>query len=233
LIKYILTAFISGLFLVSAVNAKENTGIDNVVDQIQKKYEKINEFHATFVQEAEVRSLDTVEKANGEVWFKKPGMMRWNYYKPTKDEIVSDGKTIWYYNEQEKQVMRSSLAKLNQDSNSTTLLTGLGKIKELFNARFSSEDGIENSPESYLIELTPKDNNSDKNSDNNNAYNKIIISVDKNNTLVNTIYLFDPFGNKTKITLNDLKLNDKIKDSVFNFKAPKGTEVVDMPSSGQ
>lgn len=210
-------------------SAKQQEDINEVVDRIQKKYEKIDKFYADFDQEAEVRALDTVEKASGKVWFKKPGKMRWDYKRPTNDQIVSDGKTIWYYNEQEKQVMKSSLEKLNEESNSTTLISGLGKVKELFNASYASENSIQNSPESYLIELTPKESDSG----NEEPYNRIIISVDKDDTLVREIYLFDPFGNKTKITLNNFRINKDISDSVFKFSPPNGAEVVDMSATGQ
>lgn len=212
---------------ISPVQAKQTEDISEVVDKIQKKYEKIDEFHAEFDQEAEVKALDTVEKASGKVWFKKPGKMRWNYSNPNNDEIVSDGKTIWYYNEQEKQVMKSSLEKLNRETNSTTLISGLGKIKEIFHAKYAARDDISTSPESYLIELTPKEN--DKESE--EPYNKIIIAVNKQNTLVDRIYLFDPFGNKTKITLNNFSINKNISDSVFKFSPPKGAEVIDMPAA--
>ena len=104
--------------------------IESVVGKVQQNYEKISSYHADFTQEAEVKALNTVQKANGEVWFKKPGMMRWNYYKPNKDEIVSDGNSIWYYSQDENQVIESPLANMSNSDSSTTLLSGLGNIKK-------------------------------------------------------------------------------------------------------
>lgn len=212
------------LLLTATLSFSQNSeNVDLVVDKVQRKYENINDFHAQFLQEAEVKALKTVQKAHGEVWFKKPGKMRWNYYSPSKDTIVSDGKILWYYNDDEKQVMQSSLDQLSGDSSSTTLLSGLGKIKELFDVKIIEDSGLRKA-NSHLLELTSKDLNGNENS------NRIIISVDKNSTLVNTIYLFDPFGNQTKITLDNLKINKEISDKKFKFKAPKGIEIVKMPS---
>ena len=45
----------------------EQDNLDSVVDGIQKKYEQINNFHATFIQEVEVKALNKVQKADGEV----------------------------------------------------------------------------------------------------------------------------------------------------------------------
>ena len=222
--KKTLFIIVSIFILASVSSAKQNDTLEKVIDNIQNKYESIETFHADFVQEAEVKVLETVERAHGEVWFKKPGNMRWDYHRPTKDKIVSNGDTIWYYNEAEKQVVESSYDNLKGESNSTTLLSGLANIKELFNYKFAT---IENKkPETNdLIELSPKDSSEE------GTFDQIIISVNKSNSLVDKIYLYDPFGNLTTISLRNFELNKTIKKSVFHFKPPRGSEVVKIPDS--
>ena len=210
------------LLITQSALSKQGTELNKIVDKVQKKYESINDFHADFVQEAEVRALKKTQKAFGEVWFKKPGKMRWNYYSPTKDTIVSNGTTLWYYSEQENQVLESTLADLSGDTTSTTLLSGLGKIKELFNVKFVNDKGL-SIKDGYLLELIPKDVNEDE------INNKVIINVNKSSSLVDTIYLFDPFGNQTKISLLKTEINKKISDSIFKFSPPKGAEIVKLP----
>ncbi len=212
------------LILGQFAHSEQSTQVDFIVDKLQKKYEGINDFHADFVQEAEVRALNKTQKAFGEVWFKKPGKMRWNYYSPTKDTIVSDGKKLWYYIEEENQVLESNLKDLNDgDTSSTTLLSGLGKIKELFKVKLINDPALQNKT-GYLLELIPIDIDEDE------IKNKIIINVNKSDSLVSTIYLFDPFGNQTKISLIKTQTNKKISDKIFNFKPPKGAEIVKLPS---
>jgi len=210
------------LLITQSAVSKQGTELNTVVDKVQKKYESINDFHADFVQEAEVRALKKTQKAFGEVWFKKPGKMRWNYYSPTKDTIVSNGKTLWYYSEQENQVLESTLAELSGDTTSTTLLSGLGKIKELFDVKFVNDKGL-SIKDGYLLELIPKDIDEDE------IKNKVIINVNKSSSLVDTIYLFDPFGNQTKISLLKTEINKKISDNIFKFSPPKGAEIVKLP----
>ena len=198
----------------------EQDNLDSVVDGIQKKYEQINNFHATFIQEVEVKALNKVQKADGEVWFKKPGKMRWNYNTPNMDQIVSDGKTFWFYDEEEKQVIETPINQVSETQSTTTLLSGLGNIKELFNASFA-DPGEVNSNGSYLIDLVPKGDE---------EYNKVTISVNKKDMMVNTIYLYDPFGNLTTMKLEDIKVDGGVSDSLFDFKVPSGVEVVKPPS---
>lgn len=218
-ILYLLIA----VFLFSAhVNYSRADELETVVDGIQNNYEEITDFHADFTQEATVKALDKVQKADGEVWFKKPGKMRWNYYTPVKDEIVSDGKTLWFYNVEEKQVIESPLAQVSETETTTTLLSGLGNIKKLFDASFS-ESGKSDKNGNYMVDLKPKTGEED--------YNKVTVAVDKDSMIVNTIYLYDPFGNLTKITLNDIEIDKGVSDSLFSFVVPSGVEVVRPPSA--
>ena len=216
---------LAAAFLISIPHsALANEGLDAVVDKIQKKYEQITDFHAGFSQEAEVKALNKVQKAEGEVWFKKPGKMRWNYHSPAKDEIVSDGNTLWYYNQEEKQVIESPLSKVSDTETTSTLLSGLGNIKELFDVSFANP-GSQGAPGSYLLDLKPKTEEE--------GYNKVTIAVDKNTMLVNTMYLYDPYGNLTTVNLTDISVDKGVPDSLFVFNVPNGVEVIKPPSMGQ
>ena len=221
LIIFILAA----AFLLSVPHAAlADDGLESVVDKVQKKYEQISDFHADFSQEAEVKALNKVQKAQGEVWFKKPGKMRWNYHAPAEDEIVSDGNTLWYYSQEEKQVIESPLSKVSDTETTSTLLSGLGKIKELFDVSFAKAEGLDGAG-SYLLDLKPKTEEE--------GYNKVTIAVDKNTMLVNTMYLYDPYGNLTTVNLTDISVDKGVPDSLFVFNAPDGVEVIKPPSIGQ
>ncbi len=215
---FILAFFILISVTVSAVEVRQ---LDEIVAGIQANYEKVEDFHAKFTQEATVRALNKVQKADGEVWFKKPGKMRWNYYRPAKDEIVSDGITLWFYNYEEKQAIRSPLDKVMDTPTTTTFLSGLGNIKEQFNAKFSSEKQFDDNG-NYLIDLMPKGKGEE--------YNMVTIAVDKKGMIVKDIFLYDPFGNLTKVSLKGIEINKGVPDSLFKFKVPKGTEVIKAPS---
>ncbi|MBI4228288.1 MAG: outer membrane lipoprotein chaperone LolA [Deltaproteobacteria bacterium] len=223
--RIVIFVLVSTLILsVSHVLAKENENLDHVLNRIQEKYEKINDFSSKFTQEATVKALNKVQRAQGEVWFKKPGKMRWNYLRPTKDEIVSDGITIWFYNEEEKQVIESPLSEVIDTPTTTTLISGLGNLKNLFDARFSKSHSTGDN-NAYLIDLSPRDNSEE--------FNSVTIAVDKDSLLVNTIYLYDPFGNLTTVKLNNIEINNGIPDSLFIFKAPKGAETTKVPPFGR
>lgn len=220
--KKIILVILGLLFTSTAGYSVQNESIDVVVDKIQKKYEEIEDFHADFTQEATVKALNTVQKSDGEVWFKKPGKMRWNYYEPYKDQIVSDGRTLWFYNEEEKQVIESPLNQVSDTESTSTLLSGLGKIKDLYKTSFT-ESGEFEADGSYLIDLRPKEEGED--------YNKVTLAINKSTMMVNTLYLYDPFGNLTKVLLKNVEVDKGVSDSLFDFKAPSGVEIIKPPTS--
>ncbi|HLE25154.1 MAG TPA: outer-membrane lipoprotein carrier protein LolA, partial [Thermodesulfobacteriota bacterium] len=106
----------------------------------------------------------------------------------------------------------------------TTFLSGLGNIKEQFDAKFSSEKQFDDNG-NYLIDLMPKGKGEE--------YNMVTIAVDKKGMIVKDIFLYDPFGNLTKVSLKGIEINKGVPDSLFRFKVPKGTEVIEAPSPVQ
>ncbi|MEE9253107.1 MAG: outer membrane lipoprotein chaperone LolA [Thermodesulfobacteriota bacterium] len=209
------------LIAVPALGTSSASDLERVVENVQRTYERAREFHASFEQTAEIKALEKVQKSKGEVWFKKPGKMRWNYYTPNRDEIVSDGSTFWQYDHEEKQVVETSIERVISTQGTTTFLQGLGKIKEQFNASFPTKEHRD-AKGNYLVDLSPKDDSGDE-------VNRFTIVVDPKSWIVSAIFLYDPFNNKTIVNFSNIEINKGISDSVFKFKIPKGVEVIKAP----
>src|SRR5512135_3165545 len=83
---------------------------EEVLSEIQNRYEKTNDSEANFIQEYLGKGMKQ-SKGEGKVYFKKKGMMRWDYTVP-KQKMISDGHTLWYYQPEEKQVLVSDISKI-------------------------------------------------------------------------------------------------------------------------
>ena len=57
----------------------------------------MTDLRADFTQTAFNKSLNQNINAQGTVYLKKGGKLRWEYTQPTAQEIVSDGKKLWVY----------------------------------------------------------------------------------------------------------------------------------------
>jgi outer membrane lipoprotein carrier protein len=185
--------------------------IERIVASLQKKYENVSTLSAEFTQETFIRSLGKKEVAKGSVYFQKPGRMRWNYTAPSKDEVVSDGTTLWVYEPELAQVIETP-AYRGTAAIAMDFLAGTGNLKKDFSATLIKEKAA-----TYLIGLEPRVALE--------GVKKISIEVDKNRYLVVKSLIEDHFGGSTEISLEDIKLNTALKDSLFEFSVPEGVRV--------
>ena len=92
--------------------------------------------------------------SSGEVMFKKPGRMRWDYEKPDKSSYITDGNVLWLYEPDDKQAFKQDL-KSSQLPAALAFLTGKGKLATEFDITFADKPGY-GTPADYVLSLSPK-----------------------------------------------------------------------------
>lgn len=207
-----LFAFAASIFLFLMPSAVLAEDLDKLVSSLQQRYESVNSIEADFTQDAYSKTLKNSQISEGKVYFKKPGKMRWQYLKPIKDELVSNGKTIWLYQPDLGQVVERS-TETTASAIATDFLTGVGNLRKDFDIKLA-----EDKSDSYRLSLTPKAPQPN--------IKKLFLEVDKSKTLVTKTIIVDNFGNETRVSFKNIKTNTSIKDSLFDFVPPKGTTVV-------
>jgi len=208
--KYILMLMaLLALFLVPALSSAEDAS--EVVSRLQRKYESINTIKAGFTQEVASKGMAPM-KSRGQVWLKKPGKMRWEYNEPARDLIVSDGKTLWLFQPDLNQAIKSP-ASTGASSMATDFLTGMGNIEKEFIVLLSAADGPR-----HVLTLTPRTAQQ--------GLRKLVLEVGKKSYLVEKTVITDHFGNQTTVSFTGMKLNSPVKDSLFKYAPPKGTAIV-------
>src|SRR3989337_900156 len=72
----------------------------DLLKRVQSTYRDVNDLTADFVQQSYIEGFDA-KSFNGKLYLKKPGMVRWDYTRPVKQNIVINGdKIILYFHEQ-------------------------------------------------------------------------------------------------------------------------------------
>lgn len=194
--------------------------LKDVVDNLQQRHEKIKDYQADFSQEAVLKLGQTTEKAVGKVYIKKPDMMRWDYDKPRRQQIIINKSEIIIYIPDEKQVMKD---RAPQGSvNMSSFITNVAKIREDFNIAFYQNKKEPNSGR-YFLELTPKKEGMN--------IAKAVLDVSEKDFLIQKLSITDLQGNITNVSFSDIKIDAGIKDSLFAFKIPKGVEVIERPKA--
>lgn len=76
---------------------------------LQQRLDKVRSFHARFIQKVSDASGASVQEGKGELWVQRPNLFNWHMTDPDESVLISDGKTLWYYNPFVEQVSASWL----------------------------------------------------------------------------------------------------------------------------
>jgi len=189
-----------------------------VLTEIQNRYEKTNDIEANFIQDYIGKGMKQPNRGEGKVYLKKKGMMRWDYTTPHQ-KLISDGHTLWFYQPDEKQVLTSDLSSVLRERAPLAFLAGEGELSRDFNFVHLKES-VSQKEETYVVELTPKEPLA--------TFSKLILTVDRKTFSVLQADVIDGLGNVTRTRFINIKTNVGLSDSLFQFTAPRGTEVIKM-----
>jgi outer membrane lipoprotein carrier protein len=193
--------------------------IDRCISKLEKKYEAMKDFHALFEQETHLSSIKRVEKGGGTVYFKKEGKMLWEYSKPTVQKIILDGKNLWFYLPEEKQVMKNNFSAIPQHI-VVDLFRGKINIQEKFKVSFIQQV-LKDKKAEIVIELIPIIYNP--------AIKKLTLWIEPEEYYISKSSFEDEFGNKTVLIFLKIEVDKGIDDSRFEFVPPPGVEIFEPP----
>jgi outer membrane lipoprotein carrier protein len=187
-----------------------------LVSEVQKRYETTTDIEANFIQEYIGKVMKRSQRGEGKVFFKKRGMMRWDYVVPNQ-KLISNGHTLWYYQPEENQVFVSDVSKVLKEKTPLAFLAGEGDLNRDFSL-VQFNEAVAQKEENYVLELAPKEPQP--------GLAKLVLTVDKKSYYVLQVDVFDEMGNVTRTRFIDIKTNITLPASMFQFTVPPGTEVL-------
>ncbi len=193
----------------------ESLGVrgQEVLEMIQNQYKNTFDLEANFSQEYIGKVMRQPQKGEGKVYFRKRGMLRWDYQIP-KQQLISDGQTLWFYQPEENQVVISDVSKMIKEFG---FLTGEGDLRRDFKLIDMKEQSSKGE-ESFILELVPREAHP--------SLTKIVLTVDKRTYFVIQTDIFDGLGNVTRTRFSEIRTNVKLPNSLFQFVIPPGVEVL-------
>lgn len=167
---------------------------------------------ADFTQQ--VQSGKKTTTSTGIMEISRPNQFKWDY-KEDGQLIVSDGKSIYIYDEPLMQVTKKKLGGALGRS-PALLLSGSTDINKFYNLRaVSGKDNLQ------WVELKPKK------ADDNNGFEVVSIGFDQAGRLAKMTFV-DSFGNTSNINFTNLQTKVNFLANEFKFNAPKGVDVIDQ-----
>jgi outer membrane lipoprotein carrier protein len=189
---------------------------------LQRKYDGVKDFSADFVHAYEGGVLRKQITERGKLQVKKPGKMRWEYTAPEEKLFVSDGVKMYSYIKQDKQVIVSDIPAADQATTPTLFLAGKGSLTRDFTP--SLVDAPAGSPPgSQGLKLVPKARQRE--------YDWLTLVVDPVSLAIRGLVTVDAQGGTSRFSFTNLKENVGMADKAFEFKMPRGVDVVHASSN--
>lgn len=154
---------------------------------------------------------EKVQVLQGVMQMKSPNRFRWEYSKPDVQLIVADGRKVWIYEPDLKQVTVKSQDALNQDNPLSALSSPEALDRFYTISELPSKQGVQ------WLQLLPKRPES-------SPFDKAWLGFDANG--LRSMRLFDNLGQVSEFSFGTWKRNAAIADSRFRFMAPEGVETV-------
>ncbi|CEK11249.1 outer membrane lipoprotein chaperone LolA [Legionella hackeliae] len=181
---------------------------DSAAD-LQTKLNSIRSMSANFSQVVKAKERE-LSSSSGKMALERPGRFRWETKDPMEQLVIADGEKLWVYDVDLEQVTVKKQEK------------GVGGTAALFLSGYDDTVARDfdvtatTKGKTQLYDLRSKSNKA------NFQRVKLIFTGE----ILSGIEMYDQLGQHTIVNLKNVKTNPKLATTLFKFKPPKGTDVV-------
>ncbi|GAB4223067.1 MAG: outer membrane lipoprotein chaperone LolA [Francisella sp.] len=193
------------IFFLSIINISFADPSNSLIEKIKN----INSMSANFTQKMIDGQNNNNVNSKGYMTLKKPQYFKWETTSPNKQIIISNGEKLFIYDGDLEQLI---IKKVSNDIAQYPYLILLSKNADNINKLFKVSQKGENT---YI--LKPKDDQ---------MIDNIKIQFTPTNQL-KYLEISTSLHQLTQIDFSNTKINENINNTTFNFKAPKGTDIID------
>ena len=209
------------VFLLALVVATSGAQAQSSVDDLGEKL--VNNFLTdviTLESRFEQSLIDAegaiIERTSGTLEIARPTRFRWSYSEPYEQWLVADGTNIWSYDLDLEQVTVKPQSEALANT-PALLLGGSENALEQFDFGGTTVEEI-----TTWVRLEPKDKNS--------GFNRVELGFIDNE--LRRMVFFDNLEQTTLVALYDVKVNEPIDDTRFEFRVPDEVDLVGTPAVG-
>ncbi|PWC10450.1 outer-membrane lipoprotein carrier protein LolA [Brenneria roseae subsp. americana] len=175
---------------------------------LQSRLNKVNSFHASFSQTVTSADGAAVQEGEGELWLKRPNLFNWQTTSPDESVLVSDGKTLWFYNPFVEQVTATWLKDATGNTPFMLITRNDASDWRQYQVQQKGDD----------FELTPKSASGN--------LKQFAISVTPGGT-IKTFTATEQDGQRSTYVLKNQQ-NSVVDSAKFTFTPPKGVTLDDQ-----
>ena len=196
-----------------AFGQQHEYSVKEITDKLQKKYDSLQDATAHFTQHVKFGFSKIEQNFSGTFRMKRPNKYR---VETEYQTLVTDGTTVWSYSPVNRQVL---IDRYKETPDSFTPEQILLNLPSNYYASLIQQ---EKKGESTWIalKLVPKDDQS--------FIKSLKVWVEEGTWIVRKVEMLDVNDTEKTYSVQEIKINNGLKDGTFAFTAPAGTEVVDL-----
>lgn len=155
-------------------------------------------------------ALEPSGTSSGTFAFARPGKFVWLYQKPYQQQLQADGQTLYVYDKDLNQVTERPLGNA-LGASPAAILFGSNDLEKNFTIKDGGmKEGVD------WVELVPKAQDT--------QFKRIGVGFKAGN--LDSMELYDVFGNVTLLSFRNIQKNPATKADRFKFVTPNGADVI-------
>lgn len=204
-----LKIFVSAVMTLVALSFVSTAWSQDVTLRLQEKLNRLRAYQAAFQQKVKSNGR-VIQRSRGTMAIQRPGKFRWYSQTPMKQLIVADGKHLWVFDQELEQVTVKPQKK-GLGGTPALFLSGYDDtVSRDFNVSLTEKNRIQR------FELLPKNRGA--------SFQRVVLIYQKER--LTGIELKDKLDQVTEVKFYRIKVNPSLSSTLFQFKPPKGTDVI-------
>ena len=189
--------------------------LSRILERVEQRYD-VPGFSANFFQLAAIKAMDISDEATGKIFVKRPGKMRWEYEKPDRQIIITNGRQLWVYRPEDNQVMIGKSPTFFGDGKGAGFLADIKVLRRKFEISL-----IERKDDRFhILKLVPLETVAD--------IATIHLYISRTTFDIKRVVTFNVYGDETRIDLLNSQFRIVPKDALFDFSIPAGVDVLTL-----
>jgi len=183
----------------------------DAVQHLQGKLQDVKAFQSDFTQTVLNGNGVMQQSTQGEMAVKRPGLFYWQTFAPFEQTLVSDGDQLWSYDPDLEQVTVQAVAQRLSD---TPAMLFSGEVEGLSDSY--DIDSVQLNDDSWQFRLIPKQPDS--------LFEELRLTFNKD--MLTQMHMLDSLGNRSSLEFNNVQINGKLDETLFQFTPPEGVDVI-------
>jgi outer membrane lipoprotein carrier protein len=204
-LKFVAYLSVFTCFFMATALAAESSELSGLLNGIKT-------MRAGFVQTIYDNNGKAIQKSTGYMALERPGKFRWEVSQPMPQVIIANRERLWIYDPDLQQVTIRSLKSDAGEAPALLLSHQNTTLESIYNIQAMNE---QNDLRWFLLKPKKSDN----------MFASVKMGFVK--TQLKEMVLEDQIGHSTRVQFQKIEMNTAISPSLFVFKAPAGTDVID------